>query len=103
MQEVLKEKDPQKVRDKMLTEFSGEMDVYYSPEDDYIYTEVGTIGWGYEDAKVREVKTEGDTYIITYDLYSDFSDTRSPYDTVEVTIAESDNKYGYSLVSVESV
>ena len=103
LQEVLKEKDPQKVRDKMLTEFSGEMDVYYSPEDDYIYKEVGTIGWGYEEAKVREVKTEGDTYIITYDLYSDFSEVYAPYSTVVVTIAESDNKYGYSLVSVESV
>lgn len=101
LQEVLKEKNPQKVRDKMLTEFSGEMDVYYSPEDDYIYKEVGTIGWGYEEAKVREVKTEGDTYIITYDLYSDFSEVYAPYSTVVVTIAESDNKYGYSLVSVE--
>ncbi len=103
LREVLKEKDPLKLRDNMHTEFSGEMEVYYSPDDNYIYMEVGAIGWGYEEARVREVSREGDTYIITYDLYSDFSDTQSPYDTVEVTIAESDNKYGYSLVSVESV
>ena len=102
LREVLNETNPQNVRDKMLTEFRGEMDVYYSPEDNYIYKEVGTIGWGYEDAKVREVNKEGDAYIITYDLYSDFSDTYAPYRTVLVTISESDNKYGYSLVSIET-
>lgn len=101
LREVLKEKDPLKLRDNMHTEFSGEMEVYYSPDDNYIYMEVGAIGWGYEEARVREVSREGDTYIITYDLYSDFSEVNAPYSSVEVTIAGSDNKYGYSLVSVE--
>ena len=101
LREVLKENDPQKLRDKMSTEFAGEMEVYYSPDDNYIYMEVGAIGWGYEEARVREVSREGDTYIITYDLYSDFSEVNAPYSSVEVTIAGSDNKYGYSLVSVE--
>ena len=87
----------------MHTEFVGEMEVYYSPDDDYIYMEVGAIGWDYKKAKVREVNREGDSYIITYDLYSDFSDMLAPYSTVDVTIVESDNKYGYSLVSVVAI
>ena len=101
LREVLNEKNPQNLRDKMSTEFAGEMEVYYNPDDNYIYMEVGAIGWGYEYAKVREVKTEGNTYVITYDLYSDLSPVYAPYSTVDLTIAESDNKYGYSLVSVE--
>ena len=101
LREVLNEKNPQNLRDKMSTEFAGEMEVYYNPDDNYIYMEVGAMGWGYEYAKVREVKTEGNTYVITYDLYSDLSPVYAPYSTVDLTIAESDNKYGYSLVSVE--
>jgi hypothetical protein len=100
LKEVLKEKNPQNVIDMMDTEFGGEMGVYYNPDDNYIYKEVGTIGWGYEEAKVREVRREGDTYIITYDLYSGFTEIEAPYSAVEVTIIESPNKYGYSLVSV---
>ena len=103
LREVIKEKDPKKLEDKMHTEFVGEMEVYYSPDDDYIYMEVGAIGWDYKKAKVREVNREGDSYIITYDLYSDFSDMLAPYSTVDVTIVESDNKYGYSLVGVVAI
>ena len=103
LREVLKEKDPQKVRDMLGTEFGGEMGVFYNPDDDYIYKEVGTIGWGYEEAKVREVKREGDAYIITYDLWSGFTKFAAPYSVVEVVIAESDNKYGYSLVSIDVI
>ena len=103
LKEVLKEKNPQNVIDMMDTEFGGEMGVYYNPDDNYIYKEVGTIGWGYEEAKVREVRREGDTYIITYDLYSGFTKIEAPYSAVEVTITESDNKYGYSLVSVDVI
>lgn len=103
LREVLNEKNPQNLRDKMSTEFAGEMEVYYNPDDNYIYMEVGAIGWGYEYAKVREVKTEGDTYVITYDLYSDLSDFQAPYSKVEVTITKADNKYGYTLVSVEEI
>ena len=103
LREVIKEKDPKKLGDMMHTEFVGEMEVYYSPDDDYIYMEVGAIGWDYKKAKVREVNREGDSYIITYDLYSDFSDMLAPYSTVDVTIVESDNKYGYSLVSVVAI
>ena len=103
LKEVLKEKNPQNVIDMMDTEFGGEMGVYYNPDDNYIYKEVGTIGWGYEEAKVREVQREGDTYMITYDLYSGFTDMEAPYSAVEVTITESANKYGYSLVSVDVI
>ena len=103
LKEVLKEKNPHNVIDMMDTEFGGEMGVYYNPDDNYIYKEVGTIGWGYEEAKVREVQREGDTYMITYDLYSGFTDMEAPYSAVEVTITESANKYGYSLVSVDVI
>lgn len=103
LREVLNENDPQKVRDMMATEFLGEMEVYYNSNDNYIYVEIGTIGWGYEYAEVRDVKREGDAYIITYDLFTSMSPDEGPYSVVEVTIAESGNKYGYSLVSVDVI
>ena len=45
----------------------------------------------------------GDAYIITYDLFTSMSPDEGPYSVVEVTIAESGNKYGYSLVSVDVI
>ncbi len=103
LREVLNEKNPENVRNMMNTEFGGEMDVYYNPADDYVYKEVGTIGWGYEYAWVSEVEKDGNVYIITYDLYNGFDYFEAPYGRVKVTIAEADNKYGYTLISVESI
>ena len=96
MREVLKEEHPEKVLDT-LNEKSTEVNVYLNPDDNYVYLELGSLGWE-DSARVREVKREGDAYIITYDLYWG---SYYPTGVTEVTIAESDNKYGYSLVSIE--
>ena len=97
--EVLNENNPEIVLSKLPNEFRGEVSVYYNPGDNYIYTERGALGWE-QSAEVREVIREGDAFIITYDLY-----TLGSYliGAAEVTIAEADNKYGYSLVGVDRI
>ena len=99
LREVLKENNPEAVRNKLPDKFEGEVAVYYNSDDNCIYTERGTLGWE-ESASVREVKREGDAYIITYDLYWG---GYSLWGVSEVTIAEADNKYGCSLVSVDYI
>lgn len=98
MREVLKEEHPEKVLNE-LNEKSTEVNVYLNPDDNYVYLELGSLGWE-NSARVREVKKEGDAYIITYDLYWG---SYYPTGVTEVTIAESNNKYGYSLVSVKVI
>ena len=99
LREVLNENDPEIVRNKLPNKFGGEVCVFYNSNDNYIYTEKGACGWE-DGASVREVKREGDAYIITYDLYwGGYSLTG----VSEVTIADADNKYGYSLVSVDYI
>lgn len=102
LREVLNENDPQKVRDMMPTRFEGEEKVFYSSADNYVYMEKGANGYAL-GAEVREVKREGDAYIITYDVCNYFSGYAIPNGVVEVTIAESNNKYGFSLVSVDVI
>ena len=99
LREVLIENDPEIVRNKLPNKFDGEDCVFYNSNDNYIYIEKGAGGWE-DGASVREVKREGDAYIITYDLYwGGYSLTG----VSEVTIADADNKYGYSLVSVDYI
>ncbi len=98
MREVLKEDHPEKVLN-ILNYKSTEVNVYLNPDDNYVYIEKGNQGWE-DDARVKEVKREGDAFIITYDLYwGDYH----PTGVTEVTIAESNNKYGYSLVSIDVI
>lgn len=95
--------DPDKLRDLLGTEYNGEFDVFYNPDDDCIYMCAGAIGFGYESAKPRHVWKDGDTYVIMYDIYTDLY-TDYPYTPLEqayVTIQEADNTYGYRLISIE--
>ena len=89
--------NPDIVRDKLPNAAEPEVTVFYNPDDNYIYTEMGALGWE-ETAVAREVIREGDAYIITYDCYWGGCSLTG---VAEVTIAEADNKYGYSLVSIE--
>ena len=99
LEKVYGEKNPESVRDKLKTSFSGEVCVYYDKTEDCIYMEAGMVDLYEWSGKVKEVKKEGNKYIITYGLYSSFTGDQL-VDTVDVTIVEADNKYGYSLVSV---
>ena len=95
--------DPDKLRDMLGSEYNGEFDVFYNPDDDCIYMCAGAIGYGYESAKPRHVWKEGDTYVIMYDIFSDFQDGfyYTPIEHAYVTIEEADNTYGYRLISIE--
>ncbi len=77
--------------------FRGEIAVYYSPEDDYIYLQQGAIGdiieWNLES-----IFQEGTRYVLKYDIYGN-----EWLWTTEVTIEEADNTYGYRLISIETV
>ena len=103
LREVIKENNVEKIRNKLPNECDRERNVFYNSDDNCIYREVGAINWRDQHAYVREVKREGDAYIITYDLFDDFSPIDAPYSIVEVTIAEADNKYGFSLVGVDKI
>lgn len=95
--------DPDKLRDLLGTEYNGEFDVFYNPDDDCIYMCAGAIGFGYESAKPRHVWKDGDTYVIMYDIYTDlYTDyPYTPLGQAYVTIQEADNSYGYRLISIE--
>ena len=95
--------DPDKLRDLLGTEYNGEFDVFYNPDDDCIYMCAGAIGFGYESAKPRHVWKDGDTYVIMYDIYTDlYTDyPYTPLGQAYVTIQEADNTYGYRLISIE--
>lgn len=95
--------DPDKLRDLLGTEYNGEFDVFYNPDDDCIYMCAGAIGFGYESAKPRHVWKDGDTYVIMYDIFSDMQNDfyYTPMQQAYVTIQEADNTYGYRLISIE--
>ncbi len=103
IKEVFGEEDPEAFRDILGTEYNGEFDVFYNPDDDCIYMCAGAIGFGYESAKTRHVWKDGDTYVILYDIFSDLQDGfyYTPMQQAYVTIEEADNTYGYRLISIE--
>lgn len=95
IEEVFMEEDSDNLFANLDDKFQGELAVYYSPDDDYIYLEQGAIGdiieWNLE-----AISQEGSRYVLTYDVFG--------FEwlwTAEVTIEEADNTYGYSLVSIE--
>ncbi len=98
IKEVFGEENPENLRDAIGTEYNGEFDVFYNPDDDYIYMCAGALGWGYESAKPRHVWKDGDTYVIMYDIFVDLG---CPFEQTYVTIQEADNSYGYRLISIE--
>ena len=98
IKEVFGEENPENLRDAIGTEYNGEFDVFYNPDDDYIYMCAGALGWGYESAKPRHVWKDGDTYVIMYDIFVELG---CPFEQVFVTIQEADNTYGYRLISIE--
>ena len=52
-------------------------------------------------SEVVNVDKNGNEYTITYEVYFGTVNTGDPLSTVYVTIEESDNRYGYSLVRIE--
>ena len=98
VEEVFMEEDAENLLQNLDESFFGEIAVYYNPDDDCIYFQQGAIGDSVE-WKVTDVYNEGSRYVVTYDvlLFSEW------LWTAEVTIEESDNIYGYKLISVEIV
>ena len=98
IKEVFGEENPENLRDALGTEYNGEFDVFYNPDDDCIYTCAGALGWGYESTNVRHVWKDGDTYVVLYDI---FYEPGIIIEQAYVTIEEADNDYGYRLISIE--
>jgi len=97
VEEVFMEEDAGNPFANLDDSFRGEIAVYYSPEDDYIYLQQGAIGdiieWNLES-----IFQEGTRYVLKYDIYGN-----EWLWTTEVTIEETDNTYGYRLISIETV
>ena len=97
VEEVFMEEDAGNLFANLDDSFRGEIAVYYSPEDDYIYLQQGAIGdiieWNLES-----IFQEGTRYVLKYDIYGN-----EWLWTTEVTIEEADNTYGYRLISIETV
>ena len=77
------------------------MAVYYDPEYGYIYREMNSFKYFDFHTEVVKVDKNGSEYTITYEVYSGIANTDDPAPTVNVTIEEADNRYGYSLVRIE--
>ena len=97
VEEVFMEEDAGNLFANLDDSFRGEIAVYYSPEDDYIYLQQGAIG-DIMDWNLESVFIEGSRYILKYDIYGN-----EWLWTTEVTIEEADNTYGYRLISIETV
>ncbi len=98
VEEVFMEENAENLLANLDDSYHGEYSVYYNPDDDCIYLEMGMIG-DIVEWEITDVSKEGTQYILTYDVVI--------YDeklwTAEVTIEEADNIYGYKLISVEIV
>lgn len=100
LKEVYGEQNPEQVKNKLNNSRTGEISVYYVPEDDYIYQEAGMVDLYQFYTQVRSVTKTQEGYIISYNVYSEFTGYVS---TIDVTIAYDDNKYGFRLDSIEWV
>ncbi|MBO6089497.1 MAG: hypothetical protein J6P37_04200 [Lachnospiraceae bacterium] len=102
LKEVFDEQNPEKVIDLLPNEIVGDGEnIYYSLEDDCIYLEVGALGWNQLFYEVSNVEKNHDEYVITYDVFSVFTNYEGPFETVNVTIKEADNSFGYKFVSMK--
>lgn len=100
LKEVYGEQNPEQVKNKLNNSRTGEISVYYVPEDDYIYQEAGMVDLYQFYTQARSVTKTQEGYIISYNVYSEFTGYVS---TIDVTIAYDDNKYGFRLDSIEWV
>lgn len=71
---------------------------FYNQEDGYIYQEAGMVSLYQFYTEINSVTQTENGYVIAYDVYSVFSGYEK---TVEVTIINADNKYGYKLDNIE--
>ncbi|MBP5553951.1 MAG: hypothetical protein J6X94_03665 [Lachnospiraceae bacterium] len=97
IEEVFMEKDAGDLLANLDDSFHGEISVYYSSDDDYIYLQQGMIG-DIVEWELTDVSKDGTRYVLTYDIFG--------FEwlwTAEVTIEEADNTYGYRLIGVEIV
>lgn len=101
LKEVYGEQNPEQVKNKLNNSRTGEISVYYVPEDDYIYQEAGMVDLYDFYTQVKGVIKTQEGYIISYNVYSEF--TGEYESTIDVTIAYDDNKYGFRLDSIEWV
>lgn len=101
LKEVYGEQNPEQVKNKLNNSRTGEVSVYYVPEDDYIYQEAGMVDLYDFYTQVKGVIKTQEGYIISYNVYSAF--TGEYESTIDVTIAYDDNKYGFRLDSIEWV
>ncbi len=96
VEEVFMEEDAENLLANLDDSYHGEYSVYYNPDDDCIYLEMGMIG-DVVEWEITDASKEGHRYVLTYDVLA--------FDgllwTADVTIEEADNTYGYRLISIE--
>ncbi len=96
VEEVFMEEDAENLLANLDDSYHGEYSVYYNPDDDCIYLEMGMIG-DVVEWEITDVSKEGHRYVLTYDVLA----PDGLLWTADVTIEESDNTYGYRLISIE--
>ena len=103
IEEVYREDDISRLLEKLDTSYVEGSAVYYDQTDACIYLESSRVTLGDKLYIMKNVSQNGDRYVITYDVYTAWQLTPEVYDrTVRVTIEKADNRYGYSLVSINS-
>ena len=98
---IYKEQNIEKVIEKMDESYQEEMAVYYDPQYGYIYRETDSLKYFDFYTNVVNVDKNGSEYTITYEVYSGAVNADNLLSTVDVTIEEADNRFGYSLVRIE--
>ena len=96
VEEVFMEEDAENLLANLDDSFYGEYSVYYNPDDDCIYLEMGMIG-DVVEWEITDASKEGHRYVLTYDVLA----PDGLLWTADVTIEEADNTYGYRLISIE--
>ena len=103
VREIYMEEDPGRLLQRLDDSYTGECAVYYDADDDCIYMERTYKYFDDLYFDVTDVSKSGSDYVITYDVFSEYSGDRDgKVRTVSVTIEEADNRYGYGLVGVET-
>ena len=99
--EIYKEQNIDKLIENMDEFYQDGIAVYYDPDYGYIYREMDSFIPFDFHTEVVNVDRNGNEYTITYEVYSGTTSINEPISTVDVTIEEADNRYGYSLVRIE--
>ena len=98
VEEVFMEEDAENLLANLDDSYYGEYSVYYNPDDDCIYLEMGMIG-DVVEWEITDASKEGHRYVLTYDVLA----PDGLLWTADVTIEEADNTYGYRLISIEII